>query len=140
MVDHYENRTEIIHEINAIFRHAVMSVSAPRPWPARFQENRANLASRHEDCGFRGPGARPFADTTSGSLHNGDLANRSYEKEKSVSVDRLQVFKAYWAYALCVMPRALDRPSVSVFAHHNDDTHRVYASGLRRTPKAKLSD
>ena len=65
------------------------------------------------------------------SLHDGDRANLSCENEKSVSVVRLQVAKAYWAYALCMMP-------VAVFAHLNDDTHRVYASGLCGTPEANL--
>ena len=90
--------------------------------------------------GFRGPGAPAFAGTASGSLHDGDRANFSYEKEKSVSVVRLQVAKAYWAYALCMMPSTSDRTSVAVFAHRNDDTRRVYANGPRRTPEAKLSD
>ena len=72
--------------------------------------------------------------------NDGDRANLSDENEKSVSVVRLQVAKAYWAYALCMMPRTSDRTSVAVFAHRSDDTRRVHASGPRGTPEAKLSD
>ena len=52
MVIHHNDRTELIHEINAISHHAIITVFTPRLWPARFQETRANLASRHDNRGI----------------------------------------------------------------------------------------
>ena len=48
MADYHDNCIETIHEINAIFGHAVNTFSAPRISSVRFHENRANLASRND--------------------------------------------------------------------------------------------
>ena len=76
MADYHDNRIETIHEINASSHHAVITVSALRLWPGRFQETRANLASRNNDLQIPQPG--PFND--------GDLANLSSDNEKGLNV------------------------------------------------------
>ena len=91
-----------------ISHHAVITVSAPRPWPARFQELMPTWQAVTTTEGFRGPGALVFCSPASQFPPTMGIVPTFLTKiEKSVSDVRLQVAKAYWAYVLCIMPRHL---------------------------------
>ena len=97
MVVHHDIRTEPTHEINAISHH---SSRAENFGQLDSNETRANLASRHDDRGFRGSGAPascrhcklvPPTTEIVPTFHN--------DNQEGLSVVRLQVLKAHWAYA-----------------------------------------
>ena len=81
MVVYHDIRTESMHNINAISRCTVVSVPAPIFWQMDSTENRANLASLHDDVGFEVQ-ERPLpADTAAGPSGDG---NHSPTKKRKV--------------------------------------------------------
>ena len=68
-------------------------------------KTRSNLASRHDDRGFRGPGAPASCRHCKlASPTMGIVPTFPNDTEKGLSVVRLQVAKTDWAYAPCTMP------------------------------------
>ena len=86
MVDYHDNRTETIHEINAISGHAVNIFSAPRTLPVGFHEIRARLASRNNDRDFEVQERLFLQIPQPGPSNDGDLANLSSDNEKGLNV------------------------------------------------------
>ena len=97
-------------------------------WPVGFNETRASLANRHKDRGFRGPGAQRSQKLQAGPSTKGIVPTFSYDNEKGLSVVRMQVTKAYWAYTPCTMPTFQNRTTTTT---HPTDLCQLSSLSIR---------